>query len=125
MPSINDIELPFVTLSNHDPEQVAHILENMKMPLEAMIEVAIYIKRQREKANALEVIEKTMRDRINEVYETMPPENRETRRTEVGMVTYTAPGTVVKLIDRDKSVEMMTDEQLRITYKPGDRKSVV
>jgi len=118
MPKIGNITLPTVTLSGQDPADVAALLKDKNMPLEAMVEVAIYCKREREKAEALAPIEDLMRARLKKAYAAMPPEKRVTTRTEVGMLTYTAEAETITLKDRDKTVEMLTDEQIRITYKP-------
>lgn len=118
MPKIDDIDLPVVSLSDHDADLIAAKLADKTMPIEAMIEVAIYIKREREKANALEVIEKVMRGRIEKAYADLKPEQRETRRAEVGMVTYTDAGEKIVARDRDFIIENLTDEQIRITYQP-------
>lgn len=118
MPSFNKIELPVVTLSNHDCDKISAQLAGMPMPLEAMIELVIYIKRQREKVDALAIIEDVMRGKIKDLYAKLPEADRKTVRTEVGMVTMSAPGEKVELKDRDTTVESLTTEQLRITYKP-------
>lgn len=118
MPKFGHIDLPVVTLGGGDPDAIAAKLTTSNMPVEAMVEVLIYCKREREKADALSVIEDVLRGRILAAYETMPPEKRETTRTEVGMVTYTAAGETVSIVDRDTVVESLTQEQLRITYKP-------
>ena len=118
MPKIGNITLPSVTVTGQDPQEVADLLKEKNMPLEAMVEVAIYCKREREKAEALSVIEDLMRARLKKAYADMKPEKRVTTRAEVGMLTYTAEGETIALKDRDKTVEMLTEEQLRITYKP-------
>lgn len=120
MPSINGISLPTVEVKvgNMDCDQIAAKLADEKMPMEAMIEIAIFLKREREKAEAIKVIEDVMRGRIDKLYEKLPKDSRETRRTEVGMITYTEEGEKIELRDRDFTVENLTQEQLRITYKP-------
>lgn len=118
MPKFGDIELPTVTLSDHDCDKIAGQLSSKNMPIEAMLEIAIYCKREREKADALTVIEQVMRGRIEAIYADLPEDQRVTRRVQVGMVTYTAPGEKRELIDRDAAIEQLTPEQIRITYKP-------
>jgi len=117
MPSFDDIDLPTVEIHG-DPDKVSAKLSDMNMPVEAMIELAIYAKREAAKAEALLEIEKVMRGRINAYYDKLPAEERDTRRAEVGMITYTEAGEKVELKDRDWTVAHLTEEQLRITYKP-------
>jgi len=118
MPKIGDIDLPTVTVSDHDCDKIAGQLATKNMPIEAMLEAVIYLKREREKADALAVIEEVLRGRLSSIYANIPEDQRTTRRTKVGMVTYTAPGKKRELIDRDKAIELLTPEQIRITYKP-------
>lgn len=118
MPKFGDIDLPTVTVSDHDCDKIAGQLANKNMPIEAMLEIAIYCKREREKGEALKVIEDVMRGRIEAIYSGLPEDQRTTRRTQVGMVTYTAAGEKRELIDRDAAIEQLTPEQIRITYKP-------
>jgi len=119
MPSFDNIPLPEVNLSSSmDVDALAAKLAAHPMSPEAMIELLIYLKREREKANALTEIEEVLRGRLKAIYEKMPKGKRETRRTDVGYATYSDPKESVSLKDRDWTVENLSWEQLRITYKP-------
>lgn len=120
MPKINELDLPTVSISMGDNAltSLKVALEKEPMPVEAMIEVAIYLKREKAKVDALSALEEVMRARIDKFYSNLPEASRETRRTEVGMITYSGPGEKVELKDRDFTVQGLTAEQLRITYKP-------
>jgi len=119
---LNDLPLPIVTMEAPlDIDALSAKLASANMSPEAMIETAIYLRRQIEKAGALEECVKVLTGRIKAFYASLPADKRETRRVKVGMATYTEPGEKIELIDRDKTVEMLTEEQLRITYKPDVR----
>lgn len=119
MPSFDNLPLPEVNLSAPmDIDALAAKLADHPMAPEAMIELIVYFKREREKAAALSEIEEVLRGRLAAIYEKTPVEKRETRRTEVGYATYSNPKETVSLKDRDWTVENLTEEQLRITYKP-------
>lgn len=120
MPKINKLELPSVsvTMTPEQIEDLAAKLSTENMSPEGMIETVIYLRRQIEKAKALEDCAKVLSGRLGKFYEGLPAAQRETRRVDVGMATYTDAGTKTEIIDRDTVVENLTDEQLRITYKP-------
>lgn len=118
MPKINDLPLPSVKVTAPmDLEVLASKLGAEPMSPEAMVETIIYLRREMAKATALAVVEAALRDKLAATYAALPPEKRETRRCNVGLATYSEGGEKVELIDRDKTVETLTTEQLRITYK--------
>jgi len=120
MAKFNDITLPEVTVKHADDlDALAKKLSVAPMSVEAMIEVGVYLKRQMDKAAELEDCYKIMGGRIKAIMDKLPPDKRETRRTKVGMATYSDAGEKVEIIDRDKVVETLTAEQLRITYAPN------
>lgn len=119
MPSINGLELPTVKVDTPvDIDKLTAKLAGMPLPVEAMIELVIYLKREQDKAAVLAEVETVVRGRIAAAYEKLPAADRDTRRTEVGLVTYTEAGEKVELKDRDFTVENLTTDQIRITYKP-------
>lgn len=119
-PSVNGLQLPVVTVSNLEvePDSLSAVLADLNMSVEAMIETSIYLKREIEKVTVFDEARKVLAGRIKQAMDNLPEDKRETRRTDVGMATYSEPGESVSLRDRDWTVEHMTDEQLRITYKP-------
>jgi hypothetical protein len=125
MPKINKLELPTVTLdmTGDEIEALSAKLATEPMSPEGMIETAIYLRRQIEKAEDLNEAVKVLAGRLKEFYGSLNPEQRDTRRVKVGMATYTEAGEKIELKDRDFTVENLTAEQLRITYKP-DLKSM-
>lgn len=119
-PKINDLKLPTVNVSAPlDLEDLAAKLATEPMSPEGLIETAIYLKRQKEKADALDDCIKVLTGRVKAFYDKLPPEKRETRRVKVGMATYTDAGEKVDIIDRDTTMETLTDEQIRITCTPN------
>jgi hypothetical protein len=125
MPKINKLELPTVTLdmTGDEIEALSAKLATEPMSPEGMIETAIYLRRQIEKAEDLNEAVKVLAGRLKAFYGSLKPEQRDTRRVKVGMATYTEAGEKIELKDRDFTVENLTAEQLRITYKP-DLKSM-
>lgn len=93
-------------------------LAEMPMSPEAMLELVIYCQREQRKVEALNQIADEMRKRIAKVFQDLPEGKRESRKSGVGSVSFTEPGEKIELLDRDNTVAMLTDEQLRITYKP-------
>jgi len=121
MPSLNGIPLPRIVIEQDgafDCDQIAAKLADAKLPVEAMLEALIYFKRERERVEALAPIEQVLRGRIDAHYEKLSEDHRETLRTEVGMATYLDGPDKIELKDRDFTVENLTAEQLRISYKP-------
>lgn len=120
MPKINKLELPQVSVSMTPDEidDLAGKLSTEVMSMEGMIETAIYLQRQIELAKALDTCVSVLKGRIKSTYEKLPEDQRDTRRVRVGMATFTDASEKRDIIDRDKVVETLTDEQLRITYKP-------
>lgn len=119
MPSFDNIPLPEVNLSSPmDLDKLAAKFAAHPMSPEAMLELVVYLKREREKADALQDIENVLRGRLKARYDTLPAEKRETLRTEVAIATYSEGHSRDKLRDRDWTVEHLTEEQLRITYSP-------
>jgi hypothetical protein len=116
MPKLNGINLPTVTVEI--PEEVVSAVKREKFSPEAMVELAIYLKRQKAHADALNDLEAAVKAKIEEYYDGLAENKRDTVRTEAGMVTYAAPKETIKLRDRDATVEALSAEQLRASYKP-------
>lgn len=125
MPEYNGMLLPEVkiTLSDGEIAQQEKKLDMMPMPLEAMIELSIYLKREMAKVDALKGMQAVLKGRIENAYQDRAVKDRVTCRTKVGMSTYSEGGEKLELIDRDTTVDNLTTEQLRISYKP-DLKSL-
>lgn len=120
MPRLRNAELPRVSVSMTEDEITvsAKHLQDAKMPAEAMVEALVYLKREREKADALLALEAVLRERLKSYYEGRNPSARETVRTKVGIASYSNPSDKVRPVDRDTVFESLTDEQRRISYVP-------
>lgn len=119
MPKLHGIPLPTVVLNSEiGLSELEDKLTLQPMSPEAMVEAIVYLQRQMEIASELRPLVDVLRSRLMEVYEALPEDKRETRRTPVGMATYTDGGTKAELIDRDATVESLTPDQLRASYKP-------
>lgn len=120
MPKLNDHDLPVVTVTADT--NLSKLVENLKaekMPVEAWIELAIYLKREIAKVDALSKLFDEVRGVVTDELGGVLPEKREDRsRVDVGQATYTEGRTTERLKDRDATVEALTDEQIRISYKP-------
>ena len=116
---LKDIQLPTVTVEG-DCESVAKALTRVKgLTPEAMVEVMIYIKREKAKASELYQIEEAMKAQLAAYYDKTKKDKRESiRASDVGMCSYSPPGEKVTIKDRDKAVEALTAEQIRISYIP-------
>ena len=110
------MELPTVTVEIDG--LICDKLTRIKPPVEAMIEMVIYLNRQKDKLAALSDMDKKLREMIKAHYDTIKPDERETIRSGAGMATYSRPGETTTIADRDAAVEALTDEQIRISYKP-------
>ena len=118
MPKIEDVELPVVT-SNIDLNQLKNDLKALTSTPEGMIEAAIWIKRQADIAEDLSECVDILKQKLMEFYQGQDADKRDTRRTKVGIAPYTDKGSKYVIIDRDTTVEQLTDEQLRISYVPN------
>ena len=120
MPRLRDVSLPSVLLSmsDEDIKDYAKKLEEAKLSPESMVEAIVYLKREREKADALKAMEDVLRARLKAYYDKRKADERESVRSEVGFATYSKPSEKVSLKDRDATVASLTDEQLRISYVP-------
>lgn len=116
MPKLNGIDLPTVTVADHETLEAKIARE--KFTPDQLVELAVYLKREREKVSVLDGIENTIKDKLLDYYEKMAPEHRESLRTSAGMATYTQGRETLKLRDRDATVRELTPEQLRVSYKP-------
>ena len=108
--------LPFVTVKNVD--DWAKYVKDTKMPPEQIAEFMVLIKREKEKVSALAELEKALRDKAMAYYETVTLDKRESIKTDAALLAYSPPSETVALRDRDETVAELTDEQIRISYKP-------
>lgn len=118
MPRLNKIELPRVSITT-DLEALEFHVKIAPMSPEAVIETLIYLQRERDKTEALNGPIAALRERLTAYYAALPAGNRASiRASNVGLVTYTPAGKRSVPLDRDKLVEALTPEQIRISYVP-------
>ena len=116
VPSLNGITLPVVTVTEY--EEAATAIRRGKFSPEQLVELAIYLKRIRDKVSVLDNIQAAVKEKIEAYYDKLAPDAREGIRTEAGMTTYAAPKETVSIRDRDETMESLTTEQIRASYKP-------
>lgn len=116
MATLNGHPLPSIVI--YPGDDAAILKELSQAPIEAFVETIAYIDYQIAAVDAVKDFRGQIVELLKDRLAKLPATERGTRRVDAAVMTYSEGGETVSLIDRDATVDALSDEQVRASYKP-------